>query len=386
MEYIFILGRNPELSIEEIFCFLRRKKIKAIRNFRKENALLIEVNELLPEKAIDSLGGTVAIGEVLCSGKDEDIVKCLETKSLYEGTENKFNYVIWEFSDDYGEIYLYLKKRFKIEKLKATQKQLSGSMELQGGERVPFISSKLVSEQYIILGEEGKNYFGKVIGMSDYEEMERRDMDKPVRRGKLSISPRLAKIMVNLSEVRDGGKLVDPFCGIGAVLQEALLQGIKVVGVDIDREAIEGAKRNLEWKKFDKKNYFVIREDSRKLKIPGVDAMASEPDLGEKLRVTEDKDEKIIIRKTYSFERAEARMKEFEMLMVSVLNNLKEYISGRIVFTAPFLKTFDKRKRRVGCNIENILGRTKLRLVREFPIADFREGQITGRQIFVLEG
>ncbi len=155
--------------------------------------------------------------------------------------------------------------------------------------------------------------------------------------------------------------------------------------MDIDREAIEGTKKNMEWKNFDKKNYFIIREDSRKIKIPPVDAMVTEPDLGEKLRVTEDKNEKMIIRKTYSFERAEERMKEFEMLMVSVLNNLKKYISGKIVFTAPFIKTFDKRKRRVGCNINNILSRTKLKLSRGFPIADFREGQITGRQIFVLE-
>jgi tRNA G10 N-methylase Trm11 len=385
MKYIFILGRNPNLSIEEIFSFLRRYSIKALKNLKKENALFLETNTSLPERAIDLLGGTIAIGEVLCSGKNIEILRCLDKKTLYSGTENKLNYAIWEFSENAEEILEYLKKRFREEKLKATRKQLSGTLEMQGGDKKSFLSSKLIKEQYIIFEEKEENYFARVIGMSDYEEIERRDMEKPFRRGKLSISPRLAKIMINLSEVKKGETLLDPFCGIGAVLQEALLQEIKVIGIDIDTEAIGGAKKNLEWKKFNKKDYQIISGDSRKKKNISARVIATEPDLGEKLRVAHEKGDKIIIRKTYSFKRAKERMEKFEKLMVGVLNNLKNSIRGRIVFTAPFIKTFDKKKNRIGCNIENILERTNLRLLRGFPIEDFREGQITGRQIFVLE-
>jgi tRNA G10 N-methylase Trm11 len=383
-QYIFILGRNPQLSIEEIFSFLRRNSIKSLENFQKENSLFLETDKKIPDKTIDFLGGTVAIGEVLCSGSNQEILTCLETKSLYSGTENKINYAVWEFSEDTEEILDYLKQRFRQEKLKATRKQLSGTIEMQGGGRKNFLSSKLIDEQYIFFSDKEKNYFARVIGMSDYEEIEKRDIEKPVRRGKLSISPRLAKIMINLSEVKEGETLVDPFCGIGAVLQEALLQNVKVVGIDLDAEAVRGAKKNLEWKKFKKENYNLISGDSRKIKISNANAIATEPDLGEKLRVANEGGEKILIRRTYSLERAKDRAKKFENLMAEVLNNLKKNVSGKIVFTAPFIKTFNRKIGRVGCDIDFILTKTKLKLVKG-PIEDFRENQITGRQIFVLE-
>jgi tRNA G10 N-methylase Trm11 len=385
MQYIFILGRNPELSIQEIFSYLKKNSIKLLNNFRKENSFFVELNLPLPEKTIDKLGGTVAIGEVLCLGKEKEIIKFLEEKPLYFGIKNKFNYLIWEFCEDSNEILDYLKKRFKKEKLKATRKQLSGTMEMQGGEKTNFISSRLLDEQFIILEKENIKYFARVIGMSDYEEIEKRDIKKPIRRGKLSISPRLAKIMINLSEVKEGETLVDPFCGIGAILQEALLQNMKVIGIDIDREAVSGAKKNLEWKNFKEENYALFIGDSRKLNIHQSQGMATEPDLGEKLRVTQSKNEKIVVRRTYSVERAKQRTQIFEKLMINTLNNLKKKIYGKIVFTAPYIKTFDKKTGRIGCDIGNILNKTKLKLVRGFPIEDYRENQITGRQIFVLE-
>ena len=41
--------------------------------------------------------------------------------------------------------------------------------------------------------------------------------------------------------------------------------------------------------------------------------------------------------------------------------------------------------KRLGCNSEKILRVTGLKLVPGFPIEEFRENQIVGRQIFVLE-
>ena len=80
-------------------------------------------------------------------------------------------------------------------------------------------------------------------------------MEKPFRREELAISPRLAKIIINLSEVKTKGKIIDPFCGIGVILFEGLLKNLNVTGIDIDKNAIEGAEQNLEWGKFSNKNY-----------------------------------------------------------------------------------------------------------------------------------
>ena len=40
MEYLFVLGRNPELSIAEIFSYFEKENVKIISYFKRENSLL----------------------------------------------------------------------------------------------------------------------------------------------------------------------------------------------------------------------------------------------------------------------------------------------------------------------------------------------------------
>ena len=347
MKYLFILGRNIPLSIQEVFSFLKRKGIKVLESKENKNALLVDVDKKLQDNSIEFLGGVIAIGEVINEpGKQE----------LYFGTSNKLNYVIWDFSDKTPEFSDYLKKRFRKEKLKATEKKLSKEMSSQSGEKYGVVASKLINEQYFVFDD----YFGRITQKCDYKKLEKRDMKKPVRRSELSISPRLSKIMINLSEVKENGTLLDAFCGIGVILSEALLQNLEVIGIDIDKDAIEGAKENLHWLKAPSAKYKLINGNSKKVSISNVDVLVSEPDLGEM--------------------RKKSPTEDFEKLIIGVMNNLKKNISGKIVFTAP---NFQTHKERISCNIENILSKTGLKLVKG-PFTDYRKGQIVGRDIFVL--
>jgi tRNA G10 N-methylase Trm11 len=61
--------------------------------------------------------------------------------------------------------------------------------------------------------------------------------------------PRLAKIMLNLSHCKPGKIFLDPFCGVGTILQEALLIQATVVGIDANSWCIAAAQTNLEWAK-----------------------------------------------------------------------------------------------------------------------------------------
>ncbi|MBQ6813486.1 MAG: TIGR01177 family methyltransferase [Methanobrevibacter sp.] len=61
------------------------------------------------------------------------------------------------------------------------------------------------------------------------------------------MSPKLARCMVNLSRVREGDLVLDPFCGTGGILMEAGLIGAKVVGCDIDWKMKQGTATNLEY-------------------------------------------------------------------------------------------------------------------------------------------
>ena len=363
VQYVFILGRNPELSIAEVKSYINRTGNKILSLERKSHAIFVEVKSKINDKAIDFLGGTISIGEVTSVVSEKE----LDKQNIYYGTKNNMNYAVWNFSNDeiYDELVIYLKKRLRSEKLKASQKNLNGSLRLQNGDSVRIVQG-LVDEEYFVFNK----FFGKIIQKSNSDEIEKRDMNKPSRRSNLAISPRLSKIMINLSEVREGGVLLDAFCGIGVILQEALLQGINVMGIDRDSEAIKGAIENLKWGKFSKENYLLINGDSRRERIRDVSVVVTEPDLGE------------VLRKIPPREVAEEIINDYERLMVDVLNNFKRQVHGRIVFTAPLIRTM---KGRVSCNINRILKSTGLRLVQGFPIEEYRQDQIVGRNIFVLE-
>ena len=61
----------------------------------------------------------------------------------------------------------------------------------------------------------------------------------------ISLKPKLARALVNLSGVKKG-TIWDPFCGTGGILLEASLMGLKAVGTDIDPLMIRAAKQNFE--------------------------------------------------------------------------------------------------------------------------------------------
>ena len=95
----------------------------------------------------------------------------------------------------------------------------------------------------------GKNetWVGTTVAVHNPFEFQKRDIYKPNQRTIFAMPPRLARIMVNLSACTPGKTLLDPFCGVGTVLLEALLANAKVVGVDTNSWCVKAADENLEW-------------------------------------------------------------------------------------------------------------------------------------------
>jgi tRNA (guanine10-N2)-dimethyltransferase len=63
----------------------------------------------------------------------------------------------------------------------------------------------------------------------------------------VTMHPKIARALVNLSAVKKDEVLLDPFCGTGGILIEAGLLGIRVIGSDIEKKMIDGCRRNLEF-------------------------------------------------------------------------------------------------------------------------------------------
>ncbi len=366
MEYLFILGRNIPLSLKEIEFYLENNYQNFKIKEKIKNAILIEIDKPLKEDTIKRLGGTIFIGEILFKGKINEIIKETEKISLYSGKENKLNYGLFNFDCQfYEEFSSYLKKRFKSEGLKASKKKLAKILVLQN-EGLSSLPSSKNQENYFLF----KDNFGRIIQNCDYDEIEKRDMKKPVRRSELSISPRLAKIMINLSKVKENQILLDAFCGVGTILQEALLQNIKVIGIDIDKEAIISARKNLIYFNFKKEDYFLINKDSSKVRIKEADVLVSEPYLGE------------LQKRIPSIEESKKIMNGFENLMIKVLKNLRNQVKERFVFSSPLIVYKNKK---IFPNYKKIEEKTNLSLLEGFPIEEFREDSFIGRNIVIFE-
>jgi tRNA G10 N-methylase Trm11 len=72
-------------------------------------------------------------------------------------------------------------------------------------------------------------------------------MKKP-RNYSIALTTRLARAAANIAVPHpDGIKAIDPCCGIGTVLVEALSMGIDMVGRDINHFIVRGARENLEY-------------------------------------------------------------------------------------------------------------------------------------------
>jgi tRNA G10 N-methylase Trm11 len=385
MKYLFVLGRNPLLSIAEIFAYCEKEGIKITSHSARSNGLLAELDkEINVNRAISELGGSIAIGKVLFAGKIDELLEEIKKKPIYFGRENKVVYSVLNFSEGelLEEVLNAMKINFANERLKARYKGVSGRIKLQSGAIVHGSPEKISLRDMNYFFFEGKdNAFGFIEANSNPEESEKRDIGKPVRRESLAISPRLAKILINLSQVREKETLADPFCGIGIILQESLLKGINVIGIDIDNSAVENAKENVEWLRKNYKistNSRIICYDSSKYNISEtVDGIATEPLLGELMKRVPARDAAI------------ETIRNFEELMIRILKNMRKSMKkgGKIAFTAPLITS---NKGKVFCDIERICHESGFRVYElrgseaTFPIREFREGQIVGREIFVL--
>lgn len=90
----------------------------------------------------------------------------------------------------------------------------------------------------------------------------------------LSLSPKLARLFLNLAAIPKGGTVLDPFCGSGSILIEARDMGLNAIGRDLDKKMLYGAKKNLTHY-----GLSAILEEGDATEIPdaNLDAIVSDP-------------------------------------------------------------------------------------------------------------
>lgn len=100
---------------------------------------------------------------------------------------------------------------------------------------------------FIVIKVDGHYWIGITAFVPDVTSFHTRSNERPVVSSEISISSRLARIMLNLSGFKKGDLVLDPFCGSGTILAEAILVGANCIGIDRNPGRIENARRNLKW-------------------------------------------------------------------------------------------------------------------------------------------
>ena len=89
------------------------------------------------------------------------------------------------------------------------------------------------------------------LGAQNISALAKRDQGRPKRDAFVGmLPPKLALMMVNLSGISGQaptGRILDPFCGTGVVLQEAALLGFDVYGTDLSEKMVDYSQANMDW-------------------------------------------------------------------------------------------------------------------------------------------
>ncbi len=91
----------------------------------------------------------------------------------------------------------------------------------------------------------GRVTLGLLRGAVARGESEARTSDERAHFSPVSLHPRRAASLLHLARVPPGGRVLDPFCGTGAIVLEAALEGYDAWGSDLDRFMVSGTMQTL---------------------------------------------------------------------------------------------------------------------------------------------
>jgi len=367
---LFIPGKNWRLSLAELLSLLKARGNKFfVHSFSKE-FFVLNIEKKIEPPIIDNFGGIIKIGisavdfsteivnraflqkdkqaqtqinrEIAASGLIDEIVKAnSDSKKPLFGVsvycaERKMRKVSKGIQRFIGSS---VKRELSTWGKKSRFLGFAKSRELPQLSHIEVLKQKLVENRAEILFcvDREQTYVAVTAAVHNPFEFQKRDVGKPVQRKIFAIPPRLARILVNLSGCTEGKWLLDPFCGVGTILQEALLAKAKVIGVDLNNWCVEAARRNMDWLKYEYRlknmECRILQGDvnrlSQKIGLEQVDCIATEPDLGPALRQIP----------TTSYAVRVAR--KLEPLYYCLLDEASKVLksTGLFAFVSPWIKT-----------------------------------------------
>ncbi|MDR1993024.1 MAG: methyltransferase domain-containing protein [Nitrososphaerota archaeon] len=320
--YIFVSGKNWTLSLAELGTYFQTRNLKFKIDYFSTEFCKLTVESPLNTKIINDLGGTIKIAQIKTmvptkifkeaflerhKPAQKQLSQTIASSEVLEGilcAPDKVLFGISIYTSDNtikplgGRIQRFIGSAIKDELAVRGKKSRFMGIGQDRSEaqlsHVEVLKKNLVENQAEVLFCMGKTHtwIANTIAVHNPFEFQKRDLYKPNQRAIFGMSPRLARIMVNFSGCMQGKVLLDAFCGVGTILQEALLEQASVVGMDVNPWCVKAAKENLEWLTDEYSlggtDFRVLQGDvarlAEKMGVESVDCVVSEPDLGPALR------------------------------------------------------------------------------------------------------
>ena len=262
--FFYLSGEHPTLPRAEIFACLESANITYRNVFSLDQVVVVDIPKI--NGVIQRLALTHKICEFIfmCSCNEEEIIEEVNKEDFPDKT---YAVRILRIKNYFRNIST-LKLEKKIGKI--IHEKTRAKVNLNNPEVVYF---GIISEKFV---------FGKVLHeINRYQYEKRKPHLRPFFKPGVMI-PRICRALVNLTRVKKGEKLLDPFCGTGGFLIEAGLIGVKVYGCDIDPRILHGCKKNLEH--YGIRDYELWVGDARDLanilKFHDFDAVVTDPPYG----------------------------------------------------------------------------------------------------------
>ena len=94
------------------------------------------------------------------------------------------------------------------------------------------------------------------------EKYENKIRPKKVKKYPHELDWKLTRVMINLTGLKKGQTVCDPFCGTGTTLLESESMGINAIGIDFDEKMCNMTKENLKLNNFKSK---ILKSDFKEL-------------------------------------------------------------------------------------------------------------------------
>jgi tRNA G10 N-methylase Trm11 len=258
MQSLLILGRQPGLGLAELESLYGADKLTPVGS----QSVIVDVDSSSLD--YDRLGGSLKLCKVLetlDTNEWDKVEKFLIESSpdrAFDVPEGKMHLGISAIDFNVSPARINA-SGFKIKKAIAKNGRSIRYVPNKAAElsSAQVIHNKLTGQngwELVIVKDKSKTIIAQTVKVQDIESYSKRDHGRPKRDAKVGmLPPKLAQIIINLSvgklpDEKLNQTILDPFCGTGVVLQEALLMGYNVYGTDLDQRMIDYSEYNIrEW-------------------------------------------------------------------------------------------------------------------------------------------